>query len=388
MMGAQDDDKDAYSWEKPAHAVTLSKFSIGETEVTQALWKAVMGNNPSKFLGDNKPVDNVSWLDCQEFITKLNALTGRSFRLPTEAEWEFAASGGLYSRGFKYSGSDDANAVMWHSGNSGKETHPVRLKDVNLFGLYDMSGNVMEWCQDFYDVNYYQKSPEEDPCNDVTAVLFSHAMRGGCWKWEASNCRVTARHGYAQGVKSEIFGLRLAMDDGGLVDNGDFSSGSDGFTSDYEYVEEMGDRALWVEGKYAVGTSPRNYHKLFIEHGDHTTGSGNMLIVNGSPDNSKYVWKKLFSVEKGNTYEFSAWFLAVGDGNKLDKNMIEYNIDGTANKGTYDKVENGWERYFWRYTATDTKTIEIKIRTMSSELSGNDFAIDDILFSTLHSFEE
>ena len=170
-----------------------------------------------------------------------------------------------------------------------------------------------------------------------------------------------------------------------LVENGDFSLGTEGFTSDYEFVSEMGSRALYEEGKYAVGTSPQNYHYGFIDHGDHTTGTGNMLIVNGHPDNSKYVWKKTFTVEKGKTYEFSAWFMSVSQGNSLNKEMIEYNINGETNLGAYDKSENDWERYYWRYTATKTETIEIKIRTMSSALGGNDFAIDDISFSIITS---
>ena len=217
MMGATDDDKNATSSEKPAHAVTISDFAIGETEVTQALWEAVMGSNPSKFKNANRPVENVSWLDCQEFIIKLNTLTGRSFRLPTEAEWEYAATGGLYSKGFLYSGSNDIDNVAWYKENSGKEPLPVRLRQHNAFGLYDMSGNVFEWCQDYYDANYYKNSPEENPCNDVTATLYARVLRGGCWYWGAEQCRVSARHSQGQGVKSEIFGLRLAMSESPTV---------------------------------------------------------------------------------------------------------------------------------------------------------------------------
>lgn len=171
----------------------------------------------------------------------------------------------------------------------------------------------------------------------------------------------------------------------GLVENGDFSLGTEGFVSDYKYVNKKGPNALFVEGKYAIGKSPSNYHKGFIKHGDHTTGTGNMLIANGHPDNSKYVWRKKFNVEEGVTYEFSAWYLSACTGHAtLDKNMIEYTIDETSNLGVYDKKENGWCRYYYRYTATRTGTIEIKIRTKSSVLVGNDFAIDDIFFTRLY----
>lgn len=218
MMGAMDDDKNATSNEKPQHSVTLSPFAIGETEVTQGLWKAVMGNNPSHFQNNNLPVENVSWLDCQEFISKLNEMTknqpnGGNFRLPTEAEWEFAACGGLYNRGYKYSGSNDVKSVAWYKDNSDKKTHNVRLKQANAFDLYDMSGNVLEWCQDSYDASFYGHSSETDPCNDATATLYEHVLRGGCWHWDDNYCRVTSRSNNGQGVKSEISGLRLAMSD-------------------------------------------------------------------------------------------------------------------------------------------------------------------------------
>lgn len=169
----------------------------------------------------------------------------------------------------------------------------------------------------------------------------------------------------------------------GLVVNGDFSLGNVGFVSDYEYVAETGGSALLEEGKYSVGTSPRNYHSRFISHGDHTSGTGNMLIANGSPDNNKYVWQQTVFVEAGETYEFSAWFLSVSDNAPLNKDMIEYSINGLSNLGVYDIAENDWERYYWRYTATETGNIVIKIRTMSSDLGGNDFAIDDVSFMKL-----
>ena len=162
MMG---DDVDGYKDEEPVHSVTLSSFLIGETEVTQELWTAVMNNNPSysSHIGSQKPVNKVSWNDCQEFIRRLNSLTGEQFRLPTEAEWEYAARGGNKSRHFTYSGSDNADDVAWYKGNSDEQLQEVKKKKPNELGIYDMSGNAMEWCQDWYGETYYSSSPSVDP---------------------------------------------------------------------------------------------------------------------------------------------------------------------------------------------------------------------------------
>ena len=178
-----------------------------------------------------------------------------------------------------------------------------------------------------------------------------------------------------------------------LIKNGNFSLGNRYFTSDYEYVSETGnsdesnnneDNTLWYEGKYAVGYSPHNYHRNFVEHGDHTTGYGKMLIANGSLDNTQYVWKHIVFVEKGRIYEFSAWFMAaVNNSINTFKEDIEYSIDASTILGAYDKTENDWERYYGRYTATKSGEVEIKIRTVSEVKTGNDFAIDDISFSAL-----
>lgn len=254
QMGATDNDKDASSSEKPRHKVSVSNFYIGETEVTQSLWKAVMGNNPSHFNGTELPVENVSWNDCQEFIKQLNAITGKNFRLPTEAEWEYAARGGQNSLGYKYAGSHDIKTVGWYDGNSEKGTHPVRWKKANELGLYDMSGNVFEWCQDYYDAAFYNHSnsinPEKDPCNDVVASLYAHVLRGGCWHWSDKYCRVSSRSSNGQGVKSEIIGLRLAMSEAkysaidlGLPSGTKWASCNLGATK----PEEYGDYYAWGE---------------------------------------------------------------------------------------------------------------------------------------------
>lgn len=131
--------------------VTLKSYYIGQTEVTQALWKAVMGDNQSTFVGDNLPVQNVSWYDCDNFVDKLNKLTGKKFRLPDYTEWVIAAKGGKKSKGYKYAGGNDLDKVAWYPGNSGDKPHPVATKAANELGIYDMMGNVHEWCSNYDD---------------------------------------------------------------------------------------------------------------------------------------------------------------------------------------------------------------------------------------------
>ena len=202
--------------EKPVHRVTLSNYYIGETEVTQALWYAVMGQKPtsdgdqwdsSHGLGGNYPAYLVSWDDCQEFITKLNQLTGLTFRLPTEAEWEFAARGGNSSQGYKYAGSNTIGDVAWYNSNSDGTTHPVATKAPNELGLYDMSGNVYEWCQDWY--GSYSSSDQTDPVGPSSGI--NRVVRGGVWFYPASICRVSGRGGFRPYSRNEGLGLRLAF---------------------------------------------------------------------------------------------------------------------------------------------------------------------------------
>ena len=206
-MGATSEQgSDAYNDEKPAHSVTLSSYYIGETEVTQALWTAVMGSNPSRFKGDQRRVEGVSWNDCQTFISRLNAKTGNQFRLPTEAEWEYAARGG-HSGGSKYAGSDNINSVAWYDDNSGDETHNVATKSPNSLGIYDMSGNVWEWCQDWYG-NYSSSSQTnpKGPSSDDHRV-----NRGGGWYGLARDCRVSNRGLNTPSFSINGLGLRLVL---------------------------------------------------------------------------------------------------------------------------------------------------------------------------------
>ena len=209
QMGATSEQgSDAESDESPVHSVTLSDYHIGETEVTQELWEAVMGSNPSYYSGSQKPVEYVSWNDCQTFISKLNELTGKNFRLPTEAEWEYAARGGNKSQGYKYSGSNTIGNVAWYDGNSSSRTYDVKTKQANELGIYDMSGNVWEWCQDWYGSNYYSNSPSTNPTGPTSGS--SHVLRGGSWFSSARNCRVSGRHSYPD-YRSSSNGLRLAL---------------------------------------------------------------------------------------------------------------------------------------------------------------------------------
>ena len=207
-MGATSEQgSDAPDNEKPTHSVTLSSYYICKYEVTQALWRAVMGSNPSPFKGDNLPVERVSWNDCQTFINRLNSYTGRNFRLPTEAEWEFAARGGNYSRHYKYSGSNHFRHVAWYNGNSGKRTHPVGTKQANELGLYDMSGNVWEWCSDWY--GSYSSYSQNDPTGPNSGSY--RVLRSSSWYNSARHCRSTFRFRYSPGYRDYGLGLRLAL---------------------------------------------------------------------------------------------------------------------------------------------------------------------------------
>ena len=207
-MGATPEMENPFDNEKPAHQVTLTNdYYIGKYEVTQALWQAVMGDNPSRFNGDNLPVENVSWDDCQEFISQLNRITGKTFRLPTEAEWEYAARGGKKSRGYQYSGSNDISDVAWYDGNSGNKTHAVGSKQANELGIYDMSGNVWEWCQDWH--GSYSSSSQTNPTGVKSGSY--RVIRGEGWFSGARICRSSFRYGRLPYASSRDQGLRLVL---------------------------------------------------------------------------------------------------------------------------------------------------------------------------------
>ncbi len=234
MMGATPEQHNPFSDEYPVHQVTLSSYSIGQTEVTQALWKAVMGDNPSYFNGTGnpdyysnhddyyepnlqRPVESVSWNNCQEFITRLNEITGKNFRLPTEAEWEFAARGGNNSKGYQYSGGENIGPVGWYESNAywGESVvygpQPVASKKPNELGIYDMSGNVFEWCQDWYGA--YSDGPQTNPTGPASGHYRIH--RGGAWYSSQQPCRVAYRKTYVQiepyFPSTNYMGFRLAL---------------------------------------------------------------------------------------------------------------------------------------------------------------------------------
>ena len=225
---------------KPVHDVTVSSFYIGKTVVTQAQWKAVMGNNPSDFKGDNRPVECVSWYDAIVFCNKLSMMDKKTpvysvngktdpetwnyepcygdcisgtitmnmkangYRLPTEAEWEFAAWGGNKRNGYIFSGSDNLGTVAWYYDNSGDQTHDVATKAPNELGIYDMSGNVFEWCWDMY--GSYTSNPQINP---VCASTDIHVFRGGSWNNNAGKCRIDCRDGNHPSFRYDSYGFRL-----------------------------------------------------------------------------------------------------------------------------------------------------------------------------------
>jgi formylglycine-generating enzyme required for sulfatase activity len=208
-MGCKDEQgSDCYDSEKPAHQVKVGDFQLGKFEVTQAQWRKIMGSNPSRFPGCGEcPVEQVSWDDIQVFLRKLNTETGKNYRLPTEAEWEYAARGGNQSAVYKYAGSNTIGDVAWYDGNSGFGRHQVGGKRPNELGLYDMSGNVWEWCQDWY--SDYSSSSQTNPSGAGTGSY--RVARGGGWFNPARHCRVSVRLNSTSASRGYDLGFRLAL---------------------------------------------------------------------------------------------------------------------------------------------------------------------------------
>ena len=213
LMGCTGEQRmDCLTDETPAHLVRQSDFLISKYEVTQELWMAVMGGkNPSKVIGDSLPVTRITWFAAREFTQKLSKLTGKKYRLPTESEWEYAARGGALSRGYKYSGSDNLSEVAWYKKNSGRKPQRIGTKKPNELGIYDMSGNVYEWCYDGFE--YYEMSLSgniEDPYgNDWSHVKI---IRGGSMTSFPDVCRISARTRATDTYQYNFVGFRLAMD--------------------------------------------------------------------------------------------------------------------------------------------------------------------------------
>jgi formylglycine-generating enzyme required for sulfatase activity len=210
--------EDGYGNEKPIHSVTVSDFHIGKYEVTQKEWREIMGTNPSSFKDcDNCPVETVSWDDVQEFLKKLNTKTGKNYRLPTEAEWEYAARGGNQSKGYTYSGSNTISSVAWYDENSyslGSEhknygTNSVGQKSSNELGIYDMSGNVWEWCSDWYGSDYYKNSSFNNPQGASSGTY--RVLRGGAWGSKPADCRIAFRNISTPTYRYFIIGFRVVF---------------------------------------------------------------------------------------------------------------------------------------------------------------------------------
>ena len=205
-----------YEASRPEHSVTVDGFFMGRLEVTQGVWRAVMGVNPSKFTGnDSLPVEQVLWADAQQFVTLLSQLTGRRFRLPTEAEWEYAARGGVKARkGEPFAGCQRGQLEhhAWFCVNSERTTHRVGMLEPNELGLYDMSGNVAEWCSDWMEP--YDANPQENPRGG--RVGSSRVLRGGHYNSVSAACTVYDRSWYTPSATSEYFGLRVVMETDGV----------------------------------------------------------------------------------------------------------------------------------------------------------------------------
>ncbi|MDR0894031.1 MAG: formylglycine-generating enzyme family protein [Prevotellaceae bacterium] len=193
--------------ELPVHEVTLDSFNIGKYPVTQAQWRRIMGGNENEENKENHPVVFVSWDSAREFCDRLNAITGKKYRLPTEAEWEYAARGGKKSKGYRYSGSNDIKEVGWYGENSNFSIHPVGEKEANELGIHDMSGNVWEWCNDWHGP--YPDTPQTNPKGPSGGS--TRVIRGGSWDFDARSCRVSSRDYDAPGDRIDDVGFRLAL---------------------------------------------------------------------------------------------------------------------------------------------------------------------------------
>ncbi|WP_428200245.1 formylglycine-generating enzyme family protein [Aliivibrio salmonicida] len=212
LMGS--DSNQANKAEKPVHLVSINSFSISKFEVTQELFESVMGSSLSYFQSPDIPVNNLSWQQANFFIEKLNEMTRETYRLPTEAEWEYAARGGKLSEGYIYSGSNNIDDVAWYSKNAKNQAHPVGMKQPNELGLYDMTGNVGEFVSDAYNDNFYRYSPQDNPTNarEEASGLAHKSVRGSSFSYDADESENYRRDFASQSIIMSDMGLRLVKD--------------------------------------------------------------------------------------------------------------------------------------------------------------------------------
>ena len=288
--------------ERPTHQVLLSDYAIGETEVTQELWQAVMGSNPSGHTGNlQRPVEGVSWYDCQNFIYKLNQLTGENFRLPTEAEWEYAARGGFNSQRYVYSGGSSVHDVAWYFTNSDYHTHPVKQKQSNELGIYDMSGNVSEWCYDWY--GSYSSTAQTDPVGLTQGT--NRVLRGGDYNSKDVNCRVSYRSCLWPDASSiGHVGLRLAK-----------SATSEGVPTEQEVSVVTGEVVYMTDNRATISGTVYGTDKdvvcgiIYGTSDDLSATSGTMVATTAK---GGYM-VELTRLEPNTTYYFRA-FVVIGEG--------------------------------------------------------------------------